>query len=47
MAVGRGTNHKKFLYIANYLQVPWEWMDSLAQPKHWKKDSEIWHVECQ
>jgi hypothetical protein len=30
----------------NYLQAPWKWADSLAQPKHWKMDMrfDMWNV---
>jgi hypothetical protein len=34
-------NIGKMLYVANYLQAPRKWTDSLARPKHWKRDVRI------
>jgi hypothetical protein len=39
LGIGRGANNPapyKILYLTNYLQVPWKWTHSVAQPKRRK-----------
>jgi hypothetical protein len=45
--VGPTTPHRKnFSIVTKYFKVPRTWTDSLARPKHWKKDMRFgtWNV---